>query len=55
MKSTKDWVADDTTKRQSRPALGDVTSATVNVPPDAGVGGDVKRQRTGDPLLAAPG
>ncbi|KAL8914447.1 MAG: hypothetical protein Q9171_000952 [Xanthocarpia ochracea] len=41
--------------QQSRPALGDVTSVTVNVPPDAGVGGDVKRQRTGDPLLAAPG
>ncbi|KAL9641148.1 MAG: hypothetical protein Q9204_000246 [Flavoplaca sp. TL-2023a] len=41
--------------RQSRPALGDVTSTTVNLAPDAGAGGDVKRQRTHDPLLPAPG
>ncbi|KAL9042264.1 MAG: hypothetical protein Q9180_000732, partial [Flavoplaca navasiana] len=41
--------------RQSRPALGDVTSTTVNLAPDVGAGGDVKRQRTHDPLLPAPG
>ncbi|KAL8822017.1 MAG: hypothetical protein Q9223_000008 [Gallowayella weberi] len=34
--------------QQSRAALGDVTSATVNVLPDTG--GDAKRQRIGDPL-----
>ncbi|KAL8983066.1 MAG: hypothetical protein Q9205_002596, partial [Flavoplaca limonia] len=47
--------ADGTTIQQSRPALGDVTSTTVNLAPDAGAGGDVKRQRTHDPLLPAPG
>lgn len=41
--------------RQSRPALDDVTSTTVNLAPDVGAGGDVKRQRTHDPLLPAPG
>ena len=41
--------------RQSRPALGDVTSTTVNLAPDAGAGRDVKRQRTHDPLLPALG
>ncbi|KAL8850139.1 MAG: hypothetical protein Q9221_004900 [Calogaya cf. arnoldii] len=41
--------------QQSRPVLGDVTSTTVNVPPDVGAGGDVKRQKTCDPLLPAPG
>ncbi|CAL8582001.1 DNA repair protein rad52 [Xanthoria parietina] len=41
--------------QQSRPALGDVTSTTVNVAPDGGAGGDVKRQKTCDPLLPAPG
>ncbi|KAL8766595.1 MAG: hypothetical protein Q9209_006660 [Squamulea sp. 1 TL-2023] len=39
--------------QQPRPALGDVTSITVNVPPDAGDGGEVKRQRTGEHLLPA--
>ena len=35
--------------RQSRPALGDVTSTTVNVPSDSG-GGDAKRQRMSGPV-----
>ncbi|KAL8780591.1 MAG: hypothetical protein Q9213_006388 [Squamulea squamosa] len=39
--------------QQPRPALGDVTSLKVNVPPDADGGGDVKRQRTGEYLLPA--
>ncbi|KAI4259136.1 MAG: hypothetical protein L6R42_004737 [Xanthoria sp. 1 TBL-2021] len=38
-----------------RPALGDVTSTTVNVASDVGACGDVKRQKTCDPLLPAPG
>lgn len=34
---------------QQRPALGDVTSTTVNVPPSDTGGGDAKRQKTGAP------
>ncbi|KAL9001187.1 MAG: hypothetical protein Q9169_000371 [Polycauliona sp. 2 TL-2023] len=41
--------------QQSRPALGDVTGTTVNVAPGVGAGGDVKRQKTHDPQLPAPG
>ncbi|KAL8731320.1 MAG: hypothetical protein Q9166_003544 [cf. Caloplaca sp. 2 TL-2023] len=39
--------------QQPRPALGDVTSTTVNVSADTG--GDVKRQRIGDPLREVSG
>lgn len=37
---------------QGRPALGDVTSGSVNVPPSGGdhnnIGGDFKRQKVGN-------
>ncbi|KAL8674251.1 MAG: hypothetical protein Q9168_001318 [Polycauliona sp. 1 TL-2023] len=46
--------AEGNAMQQSRPALGDVTGSTVNVAPSVGAGGDVKRQRTQDPLLPAP-
>lgn len=36
-----------------RPALGDVTSATVNIPSEAG--GDLKRQKVGSAGFVANG
>ncbi|KAI4146203.1 MAG: hypothetical protein LQ341_002150 [Variospora aurantia] len=41
--------ADGNPLHLSRPALGDVTSTTVNAPGDSG-GGDAKRQKTGGPI-----
>ncbi|KAL8736369.1 MAG: hypothetical protein Q9181_002446 [Wetmoreana brouardii] len=40
--------------QQSRPALGDVTATTVNVP-SSDVGGDLKRQRTGETVPQGAG
>ncbi|KAL8704091.1 MAG: hypothetical protein Q9201_002752 [Fulgogasparrea decipioides] len=40
--------------QQSRPALGDVTATTVNVPSND-VGGDLKRQRTGETVPQGAG
>lgn len=47
-------MADENSLQQTRPALGDVTSTTVNVPSDSG-GGDAKRQRLSDTVTQGIG
>ncbi|KAL8938102.1 MAG: hypothetical protein Q9216_004075 [Gyalolechia sp. 2 TL-2023] len=47
-------VAEGNNVQHARPALGDVTSTTVNVPSDSG-GGDAKRQRMSGPVTQGNG